>query len=195
MGKIYGYVRVSTGEQNIDRQVIALKNFGVAEENIFIDKVSGKNFNRTAYQKLLKKLKSGDTVAIKSIDRLGRNYFEIPTQWKIITQEKSANIVVLDMPILDTRQHKDLLGNLISDIILQILSYVAHAEKEFIKIRQAEGIAAAKLRGVKFGRPKKKIPRKFKEIYLQWKSGKISARQAAKILNVHHSTFLKWTKK
>ena len=195
MEKIYGYVRVSTGEQNIDRQVIALKNFGVAEENIFIDKVSGKNFNRAAYKKLLKKLKSGDTVAIKSIDRLGRNYFEIPTQWKIITQEKSANIVVLDMPILDTRQHKDLLGNLISDIILQILSYVAHAEKEFIKIRQAEGIAAAKLRGVKFGRPKKKIPRKFKEIYLQWKSGKISARQAAKILNVHHSTFLKWTKK
>ena len=192
--KIYGYVRVSTGEQNIDRQVIALKKFGVAEENIFIDKVSGKNFERTAYKKMLKKLKSGDTVAIKSIDRLGRNYFEIPTQWKIITQEKSANIVVLDMPILDTRKRKDLLGNLISDIVLQILSYVAQSEKEFLKSRQAEGIAAAKIRGVKFGRPAKKIPRKFNKIYLQWKSGKISARQAAKILNVHHSTFLKWTK-
>ena len=147
----YGYVRVSTKDQNEARQMIAMQEFGIDEKHIFLDKQSGKDFNRPQYQKLIRKLKKGDTLVIKSIDRLGRNYDEIIEQWRIITKEKEAAIVVLDMPLLDTRQGRDLTGTLIADIVLQLLSYVAQTEREFIKRRQAEGIAAAKAKGVKFG--------------------------------------------
>ena len=153
MSKTYGYVRVSTKEQNIDRQRLALLNFGVPTQNIFTDRQSGKDFNRPAYQKLMRKLKPNDTLIVKSIDRLGRNYTEIIEQWRIITKEKKAAIVVLDMPLLDTRNKKDLIGTLIADVVLQLLYYVAETERNFIHQRQAEGIAAAKKRGVKFGRP------------------------------------------
>ena len=191
---IYGYIRVSTPEQNEERQIEALKSFGVEEKNIFTDKISGKNFNRTAYQKLLKKIKPGDTLVVKSIDRLGRNYFEIPQQWKIITQDKGANIVVLDMPILDTRRHQDLLGNFISDLVLQILSYVAQTERDFMRERQAEGIRIAKNKGVKFGRkPKERTPIFF-ELKDRWKRGEISARKAAKTLQIDPKTFLRWSR-
>ncbi len=144
---VYGYVRVSTKEQNEARQVIAIREFGVDEQNIFVEKQSGKDFNRPQYKRLLRKLKAGDTLVIKSIDRLGRNYDEIIEQWRIITKEKQAAIVVLDMPLLDTRQGRDLTGTLIADIVLQLLSYVAQTEREFIRRRQAEGIAAAKKTG------------------------------------------------
>lgn len=175
--KLYGYARVSSKEQNISRQVIALKNFGVCEENIFIDKKSGKNFERPAYKKLLKSLKPNDILIIQSIDRLGRNYAEIIEQWRIITKIKRADIVVLDMPILDTRQHKDLLGSLITDIALNLLSYFAQVEREMNRQRQSEGISAAIKRGVKFGRPAKQIPENFSEVYQLWQEGKISARK------------------
>ena len=154
----YGYARVSTKEQNELRQLIALREFGLTDRAIFVDKQSGKDFDRRSYQRLLRKLKDGDTLVIKSIDRLGRNYEEILEQWRIITKEKSAAIVVLDMPLLDTRRNRDLTGTLIADIVLQLLSYVAQTEREFIHQRQAEGIAAAKARGVKFGRPRKVLP-------------------------------------
>ena len=154
----YGYARVSTKEQNELRQLIALREFGLTDRAIFVDKQSGKDFDRRSYQRLLRKLKDGDTLVIKSIDRLGRNYEEILEQWRIITKEKSAAIVVLDMPLLDTRRNRDLTGTLIADIVLQLLSYVAQTEREFIHQRQAEGIAAAKARGVKFGRPRKALP-------------------------------------
>lgn len=154
----YGYARVSTKEQNELRQLIALRKFGLTDRAIFVDKQSGKDFDRRSYQRLLRKLKDGDTLVIKSIDRLGRNYEEILEQWRIITKEKSAAIVVLDMPLLDTRRNRDLTGTLIADIVLQLLSYVAQTEREFIHQRQAEGIAAAKARGVKFGRPRKALP-------------------------------------
>ena len=147
-----GYVRVSTKEQNLDRQILALREFGVSDRQIYREKFSGKNFERPVYQRMLKKIKPGDTLVIKSIDRLGRNYDEIIEQWRILTKEKKADIVVIDMPLLDTRQGHDLTGTLISDIILQLLSYVAQTEREFIRLRQAEGIAAAKARGVRFGR-------------------------------------------
>ena len=195
MSKTYGYVRVSTKEQNIDRQRLALLNFGVPTQNIFTDRQSGKDFNRPAYQKLMRKLKPNDTLIVKSIDRLGRNYTEIIEQWRIITKEKKAAIVVLDMPLLDTRNKKDLIGTLIADVVLQLLSYVAETERNFIHQRQAEGIAAAKKRGVKFGRPAIITPDNFNVIYQQWIQGKLSARQAAKILGVSHVTFLSWTKK
>ena len=148
----YGYVRVSTREQNEQRQVVALKEYGIAEKRIYMDKQSGKDFERPNYKRLIRKIKNGDTLVIKSIDRLGRNYDEILEQWRIITKEKQAAIVVLDMPLLDTKQNRDLTGTLIADIVLQLLSYVAQTEREFIRQRQAEGIAAAKARGVKFGR-------------------------------------------
>ena len=192
---IFGYIRVSSKDQNEDRQVIALKNFGVCDKNIFIDKQSGKNFNRPAYKKLLRKLKPEDILIIQSIDRLGRNYNEIIEQWRIITKEKKSDIVVLDMPILDTRRHKDLLGSLITDIALNLLSYFAQIEREMNRQRQAEGIAAARIRGVKFGRPAKQIPQNFSEVYQLWQQGKISTRTAAKMLNTTHITFLNWTKK
>ena len=190
----YGYARVSTREQNAERQLIALTGFGIAESAIFVDKQSGKDFERTQYRRLLRKLKNGDTLVVKSIDRLGRNYEEILEQWRIITKEKRAAIVVLDMPLLDTRQNRDLTGTLIADIVLQLLSYVAQTEREFIHQRQAEGIAAAKARGVRFGRQPKPRPENFLLLQQQWMRGEISARQAAEELKITHRTFLRWVK-
>ena len=192
--KIYGYIRISTREQNTDRQKIALENFGVPTENFFIDKQSGKDFVRPQYRKLLKKIKAGDTLVIKSIDRLGRSYEELLEQWSIITKEKNAAIVVLDTPLLDTRRKNDLIGTLIADLVLQIMSAFAQIERDLTKQRQAEGIAAAKARGVKFGRPGKVKPQEYPQVYAQWKENKISAREAARILGVHHSTFLNWAR-
>lgn len=191
-GTIYGYARVSTREQNEDRQMIALRQFGAEEKNIFLDKQSGKDFNRPYYGKLLRRLHEGDTLVIKSIDRLGRNYQDILEQWRLITKEKKADIVVLDMPLLDTRQNRNLTGTLIADIVLQLLSYVAQTEREFIHQRQAEGIAAAQQRGVRFGRPCKEKPPQFGACLSAWKAGQISAREAARCLNVAHKTFLRW---
>lgn len=190
---IYGYVRVSTREQCEDRQLIDLRSFSVPEENIFIDKVSGKDFNRPKYRSLLRKLSPGDVFVVKSIDRLGRNYGEILEQWRVITKVKNADIVVLDMPLLDTRQKaEDLTGTFIADLVLQILCYVAQVERENIKQRQAEGIAAAKARGVRFGREKKPIPDAFQPLWEKFQRHEITARAAAAELGVVHSTFLKW---
>ena len=188
----YGYARVSTREQNEERQLIALTGFGIAESAIFVDKQSGKDFERTQYRRLMRKLKNGDTLVIKSIDRLGRNYEEILEQWRIITKEKHAAIVVLDMPLLDTRQNRDLTGTLIADIVLQLLSYVAQLEREFIHQRQAEGIAAAKAQGVRFGREPLPVPAEFPEVLDCWKRGKIGSRRAGALLGVSQTTFLKW---
>ena len=191
---VYGYVRVSTKDQNEARQVIAMREFGVDEKNIFVEKQSGKDFNRPQYKRLLRKIKAGDTLVIKSIDRLGRNYDEIIEQWRIITKEKQAAIVVLDMPLLDTRQGRDLTGTLIADIVLQLLSYVAQTEREFIKRRQAEGIAAAKANGVRFGPKPMERPINFDICKQAWENGEISAREAARQLNVSHKTFLRWVR-
>ena len=188
----YGYVRVSTKEQNEVRQLIALRDFGIDDKHIYIDKQSGKDFVRTNYKKLIRKIKSGDTIVIKSIDRLGRNYDEILEQWRIITKEKQVAIVVLDMPLLNTKQNRDLTGTLIADIVLQLLSYVAQTEREFIRQRQAEGIAAAKQRGVKFGRKSKEKPPEYENLKKLWKENRISARAAGKKLGITHSTFLRW---
>ena len=190
----YGYIRVSTKEQNEDRQRIALMDTGVLEKNIILDKQSGKDFNRPGYLRLCKKIKPGDTLFIKSIDRLGRNYNDILEQWRYLTKEKRIAIVVLDMPLLDTRKGRDLTGELISDIVLQLLSYVAQTEREFIRQRQAEGIAAAKARGVHFGRQPISRPPEFEQVYQRWLNGELSARKAAAILNTTHQTYLKWTK-
>ena len=190
----YGYMRVSTREQNEQRQVIALKEYGISPKNIYMDKQSGKNFERPNYKHLMRKLKNGDTLVIKSIDRLGRNYDEILEQWRIITKEKLAYIVVLDMPLLDTKQNRDLTGTLIADIVLQLLSYVAQTEREFIRQRQAEGIAAAKEQGVRFGRKPMARPKEYNELKLQWEANQISARAAAKQLGITHRTFLKWVR-
>ncbi|MBQ6623246.1 MAG: recombinase family protein, partial [Mogibacterium sp.] len=175
----YGYARVSTKDQNEERQVIALEQYVKNRKNIFIDKQSGKDFNRENYKRLCKKLKPGDAMIVKSIDRLGRNYDEILDEWRKITKEKGCDIVVLDMPLLDTRINKDLTGTLISDIVLQLLSYVAETEREFIRQRQAEGIAIAKENGIKFGRPKLHRPERYDELRVEWENGEISARQAA----------------
>lgn len=192
---VYGYIRVSTKEQNEDRQRIALAEFPVPEENIFMDKLSGKDFNRPQYKKLMRKLRAGDSLVIKSIDRLGRNYEEILNQWRIITKEKKADIVVLDMPLLDTRQTgRDLTGTFVADLVLQILSYVAQTERENIKQRQKEGITAAKLRGVQFGRPRKPIPDNFEQIKMDWEQKKITSREAANQLKVAQDTFLRWVR-
>lgn len=188
----YGYVRVSTREQNERRQLAALREFGIERDKIYTDKQSGKNFERMQYGLLLHELKHGDTLVIKSIDRLGRNYAEILEQWRIITKEKQAGIVVLDMPLLDTHQDKDLTGTLIADIVLQLLSYVAQTEREFIHQRQAEGIAAAKQQGVKFGRRPMKRPKEYERLKERWKQGEISARNAAGQLGITHRTFLLW---
>lgn len=188
----YGYVRVSTKEQNEQRQMIALKEYGICGKQIFMDKQSGKDFERPNYKRLVRKLKSGDTLVVKSIDRLGRNYDEILEQWRIITKEKQAAIVVLDIPLLDTKQNRDLTGTLIADIVLQLLSYVAQTEREFIRQRQAEGIAAAKAQGVKFGRLPMDRPQEFTELKMRWENNELSARAAAKQLGVTHSTFLRW---
>lgn len=191
--KIYGYIRVSSKDQNEDRQRIAMREAGIPERNVFLDKQSGKDFCRPGWQKLIKKLKPGDTLFVKSIDRLGRNYDEILEQWRVITKEKEAAIVVMDMPLLDTRKGRDLTGTLIADIVLQLLSYVAQKEREFIRQRQAEGIAAAKARGVHCGRKPMPLPQGFAEVYSRWESGALSARAAARELCVAHKTFLKWT--
>ena len=177
---IYGYIRVSSRDQNEDRQLIALKEVGVPEKNIYLDKQSGKDFNRPQYKKLLRKMKKDDLLYIKSIDRLGRNYEEILQQWRVLTKEKCIDIVVLDMPLLDTRRGKDLMGTFLSDIVLQVLSFVAENERTNIKQRQAEGIAAAKAKGVRFGRPPRPLPENFHSCYQRWKQGKITGTAAAK---------------
>ncbi len=185
----YGYIRVSTREQNEDRQLIALRELSVPEQNIFMDKQSGKDFNRPQYKKLVKKLKPDDLLYIKSIDRLGRNYEEIQDQWRILTKEKKIDIVVLDMPLLDTRRGKDLMGTFLSDIVLQVLSFVAENERANIRQRQSEGIAAAKARGVKFGRPPKPVPENFHQAHKDWRSKKITLQQAASICGMPVTTF------
>lgn len=189
-----GYARVSTKEQNEARQIVSLQGFGVGSKNIFIDKQSGKDFERVEYRKLVDILQADDVLVIKSIDRLGRNYEEILEEWRIITKEKGAAIVVIDMPLLDTRKNRDLTGTLIADIVLQLLSYVAQTEREFIRQRQAEGIAIAKENGVKFGRRPIEKPEEFYFLKKQWESNEISARFAAQKLNITHRTFLNWVR-
>ncbi len=190
----YGYIRVSSKDQCEDRQWLALKQFDIPRKNIYVDKVSGKNFDRPQYNRLVKRLKKGDVLIVLSIDRLGRNYDEIQNQWRIITKVKQVDIVVLDMPLLDTRKKgdQDLTGTFIADMVLQILAYVAQIERENIKQRQKEGIYAAKSRGVIFGRPRKDVPQNFKEIKNQWLQNQITSRQAAKALGIAQSTFLRW---
>ncbi len=189
MTNIYGYIRVSTKEQNADRQIIAMNKLHIQKKNLFIDKQSGKDFARPQYLKLLQKLKKDDLLYIKSIDRLGRNYSEILEQWRILTKNRKIDIVVIDMPLLDTRRGKDLMGTFLSDIVLQVLSFVAENERTNIKQRQAEGIAAAKARGVKFGRPATPLPNNFVQVYTNWKNGKITGTAAAKLCNMPLSTF------
>jgi DNA invertase Pin-like site-specific DNA recombinase len=192
--KMYGYIRVSTREQNEARQLIALHDFGIPEECVFMDKQSGKDFQRPAYQALLAQLSPGDVLVVKSIDRLGRHYNEILEQWRLITKERQAAIVVLDMPLLDTRNSRDLTGTLIADIVLQLLSYVAETERAFIRQRQAEGIAAAKARGTHFGpKPRDRGPL-YPSVKAQWERQEISATEAGKILGCTHNTFLKWVR-
>lgn len=186
---IYGYARVSSQEQNEDRQLIALNGVGVMRCNIYIDKQSGKDFNRPQYRRLIRKLRPGDILFIKSIDRLGRNYEEIQNQWRAITKDKGVDVVVLDMPLLDTRRDKNLLGTLISDIVLQLLSFVAENERINIHQRQAEGIAAAKKRGVKFGRPSKEMPDDFAEIVKKWGNKEMRLNEILMLYGVSESTF------
>lgn len=190
----YGYIRVSTKEQNEQRQLIAMQGFGISRDRIYMDKQSGKDFERKNYKKMVRRLKKNDTLVVKSIDRLGRNYDEILEQWRMITKEKQEAIVVLDMPLLDTRKNRDLTGTLIADIVLQLLSYVAQTEREFIRQRQAEGIAAARQNGVKFGRKPMKRPNELESLKAQWLRGELSARAAARQLGITHSTFLRWVK-
>ncbi|MBQ7931701.1 MAG: recombinase family protein [Clostridia bacterium] len=187
----YGYIRVSTAEQNEDRQLLAMQDIGISLDKIYIDKQSGKDFNRPQYKKLMRKLKSGDTLYIKSIDRLGRNYEEIQNQWRIITKEKKADIVVIDMPLLDTRRDKNLLGTFISDIVLQLLSFVAENERVNIRQRQREGIAAARKRGVRFGRPRKIMPPDFYESIEKWKAKEMSVQEILDIYKISESTFFR----
>lgn len=189
MGNVYGYIRVSSRDQNEERQAIALKELHIPKKNIFVDKRSGKDFERLQYKKMLRRFKPNDLLYIKSIDRLGRNYAEILEQWRILTKEKGIDIVVLDMPLLDTRRGKDLMGTFLSDIVLQVLSFVAENERTNIRQRQAEGIAAAKARGVKFGRPPLPIPDNFYEIHKAWRGKKISLKEAAQACNLSESTF------
>ena len=186
---VYGYIRVSSKDQKEDRQQIALKEVGVELQNIYVDKQSGKDFNRPQYKKMLRKLKKDDLLYIKSIDRLGRNYEEILQQWRILTKEKGVDIVVLDMPLLDTRRGKDLMGTFLSDIVLQVLSFVAENERTNIKQRQAEGIAAAKAQGIKFCRPPLPLPDNFYEVHKAWRSKKITLKQAAAACNMPVGTF------
>lgn len=186
---IYGYVRVSSIDQNEDRQMIALKNADVPQKNIFMDKQSGKDFKRISYQKLLKKLNKGDLLYISSIDRLGRNYEEIQAQWRVLSKDIGIDICVIDMPLLDTRNGKDLMGTFIADLVLQILSFVAQSERENIKKRQAEGIAAAKSRGVKFGRPEKAIPDEFGRLVKDWEQKRLTLEQVLEKCNMSEATF------
>ena len=189
MGNVYGYIRVSSREQNEDRQLIALKEVGIAEKSIYLDKQSGKDFNRPKYKRLLRKIKKDDLLYIKSIDRLGRNYEEILEQWRILTKEKGIDIVVLDMPLLDTRRGKDLMGTFLSDIVLQVLSFAAENERTNIRQRQAEGIAAAKAKGVKFGRPPLPLPDNFYKVHKDWRAKKITLKQAANACHMPVGTF------
>lgn len=189
--EIYGYIRVSSTDQNTARQFVALEKMEIPKKNLFVDKQSGKDFERPAYKKMLRKLKAGDLLYIKSIDRLGRNYEEIQEQWRILTKEKKIDIVVLDMSLLDTRNCKDLLGTFISDVVLQILSFVAQNERENIRIRQAEGIAAAKANGVKFGRPELPLPDNFHEMHEAWRNKEITLSKAAENCGMPMSTFYK----
>ena len=194
MKKIYGYMRVSTAEQNEARQLDTLISWGVPPKNIFMDKQSGKDFNRPEYQRLKKKLKANDILVVKSIDRLGRNYRDIQEEWRIITKVVQADIVILDMPLLDTRKDKDLVGTLIADIVLQLLSYVAETEREFIRQRQREGIAAARERGIHLGRFADPIPDNFYAVYERWISREITRADAARELGVTVSAF-DWLKR
>lgn len=189
MSNIYGYIRVSSKDQNEDRQLIALNEVGVERKNVYLDKKSGKDFDRPQYKKLLRKLKKDDLLYDKSIDRLGRNYAEILEQWRLLTQTKGIDIVMLDMPLLDTRRGKNLMGTFLSDIVLQVLSFVAENERTNIRRRQAEGIAAAKARGVQFGRTPAPLPKNFYSIYQKWRIGEISSTQAAKECEMPRSTF------
>ena len=189
MANTYGYIRVSTREQNEARQLIALREMSVPESHIYMDKQSGKDFDRPQYKRLLRKLKKDDLLYVKSIDRLGRNYAEILEQWRLITKEKGADVVVLDMPLLDTRRGKDLMGTFLADIVLQVLSFVAENERKNIRQRQAEGIAAAKARGVRFGRPPRPLPPNFYEVHKDWRSKKITLRQAAETCGMPVGTF------
>ena len=196
MEKTYGYARVSTKEQNVERQVIAMLAWGVPEGDILTEKKSGKDFERPVYKEMVKMLKSGDVLVIKSLDRLGRDYEEIIEQWRIVTKCIYADIVVLDMPLLDTRnREQNLTASFVTDLVLQILSYVAQTEREFSLQRQSEGIAAAKAKGVKFGRRPKKFPGSFHEVMLLHQEGKITAKEAAKMLGVSRPTFMKWKQK
>ena len=189
MGAVYGYIRVSSVDQNEDRQAIALRGRGIPEQNIFMDKQSGKDFERPQYKRMVKKLKPGDLLCVLSIDRLGRNYKEIQDQWRRLTKDVGVDVSVIDMPLLDTRNGKDLMGTFIADLVLQILSFVAQNERENIRKRQAQGIAAAKARGVKFGRPPRPLPESYHSAYQRWKAGKITGTAAAKECGMPLSTF------
>ena len=188
--RIYGYIRVSCRDQNEERQLIAMKGVGVPDKNLYMDKQSGKDFKRPQYKKMIRKLRKDDLLYIKSIDRLGRNYEEILEQWRFLTKEKGIDIVVLDMPLLDTRRGKDLMGTFLSDIVLQVLSFVAENERSNIRQRQAEGIAAARAKGVKFGRPPKPLPDNFHSVYQRWKTGIITASKAAEECDMPLTTFI-----
>ena len=185
----YGYIRVSSADQNEDRQLVAMQELGIPCERIFIDKQSGKDFNRPSYQKLVKRLKAGDLLYIKSIDRLGRNYEEIQNQWRILTKEKGIDVAVIDMPLLDTRLNKDLMGTFIADLVLQILSFVAQSGRDTIRRQQAEGIAAAKARGVKFGGPRKELPDNFGELVKDWEARKVKTKEILRLCGISRSTF------
>jgi len=188
-GKVYGYIRVSSREQNEDRQLMAMRALAVSKKNLFIDKQSGKDFERPEYQRLIEIVKKDDLLYIKSIDRLGRDYDEILEQWRLLTKEKGIDIAVLDMPLLDTRRGKDLMGTFLSDIVLQVLSFVAENERSNIRQRQAEGIQAAKMRGVRFGRPPKPLPSNYKSVYRRWKAGRITGKAAAAECGMPYATF------
>ncbi len=188
-GTTYGYIRVSTREQNEDRQLLAMREQDVPERNIFLDKQSGKDFDRPQYRRLMKKLKPGDLLYIKSIDRLGRNYEEILAQWQVLTKSKGVDIVVLDMPLLDTRRGKDLMGTFLSDIVLQVLSFAAEHERDSIRQRQTEGIAAAKARGVRFGRPARPLPDNFHDVHRAWRRKQLTLKQAAEACGMPAGTF------
>lgn len=187
--RIYGYVRVSSKDQNEDRQLLALRGKGIANSYIYIDKQSGKDFERPQYKKMIQQLQAGDLLCIQSIDRLGRNYEEVQNQWRILTKEKNIDICVIDMPLLDTRQGKDLMGRFIADLVLQILSFVAQNEREYIRKRQAEGIAAAKAKGIRLGRIPQPLPDNFPVAYQRWKCGEITGTAAAKECAMPLSTF------
>lgn len=185
----YGYIRVSAKDQNTDRQFAALEVYEIPEKNLFVDKQSGKDFNRPAYHRLVRRIKPGDLLIVKSIDRLGRNYDEIIRQWQILTKEKGCDVQVVDMPLLDTTKSKDILGTFIADLVLQILSYCAHTERENIRQRQAEGIAAAKAKGIHFGRPQLPIPEDFEDEVKLWRNKQVSQREALEHLNMERSRF------